>query len=135
MDLLISTLFITCVGTVTLTLTGWCTDLLGEWSSIYAQLISQKFLHRALSLIHSKIVQHILVFMLDSLGISSLGFRTIICPNGFLVKEMVSKLYGCMFPGSPCHTQTETNGNTPCSLILPIYFSMLLVTIHAGMYK
>ena len=21
------------------------------------------------------------------------------------------KLYGCMFPGSPCHTQTETNGN------------------------
>ena len=21
------------------------------------------------------------------------------------------KLYGCMFPGSPCHTWTETNGN------------------------
>ena len=24
-----------------------------------------------------------------------------------------SKLYGCKFPGSSCHTQTETNGNVP----------------------
>ena len=57
MVLLINTLFITCVGTVTLTLTltGWCIDLWGEWSTIYAQLISQKFLHRALSLVCSKI--------------------------------------------------------------------------------
>ena len=46
-----------------------------------------------------------------------------------------SKLYGCMFPGSLCHTQTETNGNAPCSLILLLYFSMLLVTNNVGMYK
>ena len=26
-------------------------------------------------------------------------------------KFWVSKLYGCMFPGSPCCTQTETDGN------------------------
>ena len=25
--------------------------------------------------------------------------------------------YGCMFPGSSCHTWTKTDGNTPCSLI------------------
>ena len=34
---------------------------------------------------------------------------------------MDSKLYGCMFPGSSCCTQTETNGNAPCSLILLLY--------------
>ena len=33
----------------------------------------------------------------------------------------VSNLYGCTFPGSPCHTWTETNGNTPCSLIMVIF--------------
>ena len=34
-------------------------------------------------------------------------------------KSMLAVLnYGCMFPGSPCHTQTETNGNAPCSLIM-----------------
>ena len=35
--------------------------------------------------------------------------------------------YGCMFPGSSCHTWTETNGNTPrqtrnighCPLVIP----------------
>ena len=26
-----------------------------------------------------------------------------------------SELHGCMFPGFPCHTQTETNGNAPWS--------------------
>ena len=43
--------------------------------------------------------------------------------------------YGCMFPGSPCHTQTETNANTPCSLII-LYISVSLFTKnHTGMYK
>ena len=32
-----------------------------------------------------------------------------------------SKLHGCKFPGSPCHTQTKTDGNTPCSLIKFIF--------------
>ena len=32
-----------------------------------------------------------------------------------------SKLYECMFPGSPCCTQTETNGNAPCSLIILVF--------------
>ena len=29
--------------------------------------------------------------------------------------------YGCMFPSSPCHTCTVTNGNTICSLINLIF--------------
>ena len=29
--------------------------------------------------------------------------------------------YGCMFPGSPCCTQTKTDGNAPCSLITFIF--------------
>ena len=35
-------------------------------------------------------------------------------------KFWVSKLYGCMFPGSPCHTQTETDGNI-------LYLALLLL--------
>ena len=32
-----------------------------------------------------------------------------------------SELHGCKFPGSPCHTQTMTDGNAPCSLIKFIF--------------
>ena len=32
----------------------------------------------------------------------------------------ISKLYGCMFPGSPCHTWTETDGNI-------LYLALLLL--------
>ena len=32
----------------------------------------------------------------------------------------ISKLYGCMFPGSPCHTRTETDGNI-------LYLALLLL--------
>ena len=58
-----------------------------------------------------------------------LGFLTIFYLNEFWQwkreKFRVSKLYGCMFPGSPCCTQTETNGNAPCSLII-LYISVCL---------
>ena len=33
---------------------------------------------------------------------------------------LISKLYGCMFPGSPCHTWTETDGNI-------LYLALLLL--------
>ena len=42
MGLPINTLFITHSGTVTLTLTGWCTDLWGEWLSICTITIQKK---------------------------------------------------------------------------------------------
>ena len=93
------------------------TGLWGMGSLIYAQSISEKNLHRALSFIHSKVIQHVLTVVLDGLGISSLGFLTIMYPNRCWQwkwdKEQawISKLYGCMFPGSLCHTQTETDGN------------------------
>ena len=34
-------------------------------------------------------------------------------------RAWISKLYGCMFPGSPCRTQTETGGNI-------LYLALLL---------
>ena len=84
-------------------------------------LISQKFRERALSLTRSKIGQHVKYCVDRSLnqqfGVSYNNFAQ----NKVLAGEMGSKLYGCMFPGSLCHTQTETNGNVPCSLILLLY--------------
>ena len=50
-------------------------------------------------------------------------------------KFWVSKLYGCMFPGSPCHTQTETDGNTPCFTNYSFVFQNASLINHSGMYK
>ena len=43
--------------------------------------------------------------------------------------------YGCMFPDSLCCTQTETNGNAPCSLNILYIAVCLSQKNHTGMYK
>ena len=50
-------------------------------------------------------------------------------------KFWVSKLYGCMFPGSLCCTQTETDGNTPFFTNYSFVFQNASLTNHSGMYK
>ena len=49
-------------------------------------------------------------------------------------KFWVSKLYGCKFPGSPCCTQTETDGNARCFTYYFV-FQYASITNHTGMYK
>ena len=69
--------------------------------------------------------------MLDGLGIGGFGVSYNNLSKEVLAREkknMGSKLYGCLFPGSLCLTQTETNGNAPCSLI----FFLLLYLQYAS---
>ena len=62
--------------------------------------------------------------MLDGLGIGGFGVSYNNLPKRSFGqrKNMDSKLYGCMFPGSLCCTQTEPNGNAPCSLIFLLLY-------------
>ena len=102
------------------------TGLWGMGLLIYAQSISEKNLHRALSFIHSKIIQHILTVVLDGLGIGCLGFLTIIYPNRFWQWKWTRNEFGfqnymgACSPGSLCHTQTETDGDI-------LYLALLLL--------
>ena len=75
---------------------------------IYAQSISEKNLHRTLSFIRSKIVQHILTVVLDSLGISCLGFLTIIYPNRFWQWKWTRNEFGSQNYMGAC-------SQTPCA--------------------
>ena len=42
--------------------------------------------------------------------------------------------HGCKFPGSPCHTQTMTNGNALCSLMSFIFQHITLTRSYMVMY-
>ena len=82
----------------------------------------QSTLYRVLPFVQSTIIQHVEHSCWTVLVSVVLGFLTIICPKiRFSAEKMGSKLYGWMFPGSPCCTWTETNGNAPCLLISLLY--------------
>ena len=50
-------------------------------------------------------------------------------------KFWISKLYGCMFPGSLHCTQTKTDGNAPCFTNYSFVFQNASLTNHSGMNK
>ena len=82
----------------------------------------QSTLYRVLPFVHSTIIQHVEHSCWTVMESVILGFLTIICPKiRFCGRKNWLKIIWVHISGSPCHTQTETNGNAPCSLISLLY--------------
>ena len=146
MKLLINTVFITQAvifffhphGLVCLE--NWADQSLGYGITNLCTINIRKNSHRALSSIHSKIIQHILTVMLDSLGIDCLGSLTIIYPNRFCQwkwtrNELGSQNYmGACFQ-APCATPRQRLMETHHVSLINLIFQDALLTNHTGMYK